>query len=424
MDSDLYRQQHHYYHHHNHHQPPQQIVSSGLTRYRSAPSSYFSSLINSGVYGDDDSDSFFNSRVSNAETEQILMRFTSSPAAAAGSGAGGGASGGGGGGGGGDGDSYSTSQQILNQIGGFEPQFMSSVKQEQEGIYSESQHHHQQQQQQMIYQNQNQFQSQTDHNNQHVSTCSSTIDEMDLPANLLRQNSSPAGFLAHLDMDHGFPLMRSMDDFRGGKGNVPNSVLTSAKRLKNEVGFSSGSQLSSGMLPRIPENEAKVMEMKSTCNDGGFGSSSWDDSEILSDSFLKEFEESDQNKLSSLNSSDNQHNDVGRIRAPTTLVHHLSLPASTAELDKLMQFQDSVPLRSRAKRGCATHPRSIAERVRRTRISERMRKLQDLVPNIHKQTNTADMLDLAVDYIKELQKEAETLSDHHAKCTCPHKQKQ
>ncbi|KAI3822886.1 hypothetical protein L1987_10486 [Smallanthus sonchifolius] len=415
MDSDLHRQQHHHYHH----QQPQQIVNSGLTRYRSAPSSYFSSLINRGIYGDDDSDSFFNSRVSNAETEQILMRFTSSAAAAS-------TVAGAGGGGGGDDDSYSTSQQIMNQIGGFEPQFMSSVKQEQEGIYSESQH--QQQQQQMIYQNQNQFQSQsqsqTDHNNKPVSTCSSTIDEMDLPTNLLRQNSSPAGFLSHLDMDHGYPLMRSMDDFRGGRGKVSNSMLTSAKRLKNEVGFSSGSQLSSGMLPRIPENEAKVMELKSTRNDGGFGSSSWDDSDILSDSFLKEFGESDQNKLSSLNSSDNQHNDVGRIRAPTTLVHHLSLPASTAELDKLMQFQDSVPLRSRAKRGCATHPRSIAERVRRTRISERMRKLQDLVPNMDKQTNTADMLDLAVDYIKELQKEAETLSDHHAKCTCPHKQKQ
>lgn len=59
-----------------------------------------------------------------------------------------------------------------------------------------------------------------------------------------------------------------------------------------------------------------------------------------------------------------RQNDVGRIRAPSTLVHHMSLPSSTAELDKLLQFQDSVPLRSRAKRGCATHPRSIAERVK------------------------------------------------------------
>lgn len=32
-----------------------------------------------------------------------------------------------------------------------------------------------------------------------------------------------------------------------------------------------------------------------------------------------------------------------------------------AEMDKLLE--DSVPCRIRAKRGCATHPRSVAERV-------------------------------------------------------------
>nr|GEU52263.1 transcription factor bHLH130-like isoform X1 [Tanacetum cinerariifolium] len=219
--------------------------------------------------------------------------------------------------------------------------------------------------------------------------------------------------------------MRSLDDFKVGGRGIGNSMLSSTKRMKNEMGFSSSSLTSSGILPRIPENESKVMDLKSGRDDGGFGSHSWDDSDILSDSFLKDFGEIDQSKLSSSNPSENQarQNDVGRIRAPSTLVHHMSLPSSTAELDKLLHFQDSVPLRSRAKRGCATHPRSIAERVRRTRISERMRKLQELVPNMDKQTNTADMLDLAVDYIKELQKEAESLSDHHAKCTCPHKQK-
>ncbi|XP_023729761.1 transcription factor bHLH130 isoform X1 [Lactuca sativa] len=409
MDSDL----HHHHHQQQLQQPQQQNMNSGLTRYRSAPSSYFSNLISNGIYGDDDSDPFFNPRVSTTETDQILSRFTSSTTAVvAGSG----------------GDS--TSQQIMNQIGGYESQFIDSVKQEQEGVYSESLQQ-QQQQQPMIYQNQ--FQPQTDHINRPVSTCSSAMDDslttMHLPTNLLRQSSSPAGFFAHLDIDNGYPVMRSMDDFRSSRSNVQNSLLTSTKRLKNEMGFSGNSHTSSGILPRIPENEGKIMEMKNHLKDEdyvtGYQSGSWDDSDILSDSFLKELEESDHNKLSSLNSSQNQ-NDVGRIRAPTTLVHHLSLPTSTAELsamDKLLQFQDSVPLRSRAKRGCATHPRSIAERVRRTRISERMRKLQELVPNMDKQTNTADMLDLAVDYIKELQKEAESLSDHHAKCICPHKQK-
>uniref|UniRef100_A0A6N2K018 BHLH domain-containing protein n=1 Tax=Salix viminalis TaxID=40686 RepID=A0A6N2K018_SALVM len=108
------------------------------------------------------------------------------------------------------------------------------------------------------------------------------------------------------------------------------------------------------------------------------------------------------------------------------LSHHLSLPKTWWEMvssEKFLHFQDSVPCKIRAKRGCATHPRSIAERVRRTRISERMRKLQELVPNMDKQTNTADMLDLAVVYIKDLQKQYKTLSDNRATCKCISKQK-
>jgi len=38
--------------------------------------------------------------------------------------------------------------------------------------------------------------------------------------------------------------------------------------------------------------------------------------------------------------------------------------AEMAAIDKFVQFQDAVPCKIRAKRGCATHPRSIAERVR------------------------------------------------------------
>ncbi|XP_065847501.1 transcription factor bHLH81-like [Euphorbia lathyris] len=86
------------------------------------------------------------------------------------------------------------------------------------------------------------------------------------------------------------------------------------------------------------------------------------------------------------------------------------------DMDKLLE--DSVPCRVRAKRGCATHPRSIAERVRRTRISDRIRKLQELVPNMDKQTNTADMLDEAVEYVKFLQKQIQELTEHQRRCTC------
>ncbi|XP_042377134.1 transcription factor bHLH80-like isoform X2 [Zingiber officinale] len=95
----------------------------------------------------------------------------------------------------------------------------------------------------------------------------------------------------------------------------------------------------------------------------------------------------------------------------------MSLPKNFAT-DRFLQFEDAVPCRVRAKRGCATHPRSIAERVRRNKISERIKKLQELVPNMDKQTNTADMLDLAVVYIKNLQKQVKMLTEEQANCTC------
>ncbi|CAH9108786.1 unnamed protein product [Cuscuta europaea] len=80
--------------------------------------------------------------------------------------------------------------------------------------------------------------------------------------------------------------------------------------------------------------------------------------------------------------------------------------------------EDSVPCKVRAKRGCATHPRSIAERERRTRISGKLKKLQDLVPNMDKQTSYADMLDFAVQHIKSLQEKLQELNKDREQCTC------
>ncbi|MCO5556562.1 hypothetical protein L7F22_010112 [Adiantum nelumboides] len=91
-------------------------------------------------------------------------------------------------------------------------------------------------------------------------------------------------------------------------------------------------------------------------------------------------------------------------------------PQSDSNSGDLLSLDDSVLCRVRAKRGCATHPRSIAERVRRTKISEGMRKLQELVPNLEKQTNTASMLDEAVEYVKFLQQQIQKLTESQAKC--------
>ncbi|XP_075485475.1 transcription factor bHLH49-like [Primulina tabacum] len=64
----------------------------------------------------------------------------------------------------------------------------------------------------------------------------------------------------------------------------------------------------------------------------------------------------------------------------------------------------------RARRGQATNSHSLAERVRREKISERMKFLQDLVPGCSKVTGKAIMLDEIINYVQSLQRQVEFLS--------------
>ncbi|GLT97692.1 hypothetical protein SLE2022_152450 [Rubroshorea leprosula] len=64
----------------------------------------------------------------------------------------------------------------------------------------------------------------------------------------------------------------------------------------------------------------------------------------------------------------------------------------------------------RARRGQATDSHSLAERVRREKISERMKFLQNLVPGCNKVTGKAVMLDEIINYVQSLQRQVEFLS--------------
>ncbi|CAN6196410.1 unnamed protein product [Urochloa humidicola] len=247
---------------------------------------------------------------------------------------------------------------------------------------------------------------------------------------LLRQSSSPAGFLNHLNMDNGYGSMLRAG-MAGGGGFIRNGGVSDARtRLKGQLSFPSrqgsvmsqisevgSEELDGGSSPEaaaaggIPAGYAMGGR-------GGSASGAWT---------------TDEPSASPTSSGAKRRRDSGGA-APQNgqppLAPQLSLPsggsngvgkaasAEMAAIEKFLQFSDAVPCKIRAKRGCATHPRSIAERVRRTKISERIRKLQELVPNMEKQTNTADMLDLAVDYIKDLQKQVKVLNDGRANCTC------
>ncbi|XP_059668468.1 transcription factor bHLH130 isoform X2 [Cornus florida] len=211
--------------------------------------------------------------------------------------------------------------------------------------------------------------------------------------NLMRQNSSPAGLFSHHTVQNGYGSTGVVGNYRVGNGTNGDAIPSS--RLKGQMSFPSRLPSSLGMLSRISEVESENIEATDH-DDGklrngngdaqyyshGYPFSSWNDSSHFAENFsgLKRDLDSDGKLFVGT-----QDGDLGN--RTHILSHHLSLPKTSgdmATMEKFLQFQDSVPCKIRAKRGCATHPRSIAERVRRTRISERMRKLQELVPNMDK----------------------------------------
>uniref|UniRef100_A0A804PY45 BHLH domain-containing protein n=1 Tax=Zea mays TaxID=4577 RepID=A0A804PY45_MAIZE len=72
------------------------------------------------------------------------------------------------------------------------------------------------------------------------------------------------------------------------------------------------------------------------------------------------------------------------------------------------QSEDYVHIR--AKRGQATNSQSLAERLGRKKISERMKLLQDLVPECSKIIGKAIMLDEIINYVQSLQRQVEIIS--------------
>ncbi|KAG5517606.1 hypothetical protein RHGRI_038116 [Rhododendron griersonianum] len=393
------------YSHDTNQQQRQVPSSSGLMRYRSAPSSYFADLINSsGLRNDvvENCDEFLDPRQTSPETERILSRLMS--------------------GGGGTGQNASVNEALQSQFP------TESAKHGGAEIFGHSDQHRQQQQNSNYSSGSNIMYHNSVASNSGIE---STYRMESLPqmkigggggggnSNLIRHSSSPAGLFSNINIENvssfkwfcgvnieiiqrlaGYGVMRGLRNFGGGNGTNAEASFPSPSRLdgKSQIDFSSAPSSSLGRMTPILENRSKSMEIT------GFPIGSWDDSAIISDRFLKGIEEDEDRKtFSAMNNASENQNAEGGMRPPHVLSHHLSLPTSSAELsamENLLQFQDSVPCRIRAKRGFATHPRSIAERVRRTRISERMRKLQELVPNMDK-----------------------ILSDTQAKCKCSNKQR-
>ncbi|KAH6765918.1 BR enhanced expression 1 [Perilla frutescens var. hirtella] len=101
--------------------------------------------------------------------------------------------------------------------------------------------------------------------------------------------------------------------------------------------------------------------------------------------------------------------------ANTTCSHsvsdHSGTPKPTGmKVEKKEEEKPREVIHVRAKRGQATDSHSLAERVRRGKINERLRCLQDIVPGCYKTMGMAVMLDEIINYVQSLQNQVEFLS--------------
>ncbi|KAK7383147.1 hypothetical protein VNO78_28818 [Psophocarpus tetragonolobus] len=94
----------------------------------------------------------------------------------------------------------------------------------------------------------------------------------------------------------------------------------------------------------------------------------------------------------------------------TTFKHNKNhTPDFTSSIEKNGGASKPVPPpRSSSKRSRAAEFHNLSEKRRRSRINEKMRALQNLIPNSNK-TDKASMLDEAIEYLKQLQLQVQML---------------
>ncbi|XP_038705859.1 transcription factor bHLH63-like isoform X1 [Tripterygium wilfordii] len=130
---------------------------------------------------------------------------------------------------------------------------------------------------------------------------------------------------------------------------------------------------------------------------------------------IKGFAEDGESKITEQNSNNNNNKSSNsNSNSNTTAINNKNRKENSVdtskENSKVSDVQKLDYIHVRARRGQATDSHSLAERVRREKISERMKFLQDLVPGCNKITGKAGMLDEIINYVQSLQRQVEFLS--------------
>ncbi|CAK9277878.1 unnamed protein product [Sphagnum jensenii] len=124
---------------------------------------------------------------------------------------------------------------------------------------------------------------------------------------------------------------------------------------------------------------------------------------------MKSLDKQTERSSSESNSGDSSSPSAGAAAAAAgNMRMKENVKALSGSTEPAASKQDYVHVRAR--RGQATDSHSLAERVRREKISERMKYLQELVPGCSKVTGKAVMLDEIINYVQSLQQQVEFLS--------------
>ncbi|KAH0468352.1 hypothetical protein IEQ34_003385 [Dendrobium chrysotoxum] len=190
-----------------------------------------------------------------------------------------------------------------------------------------------------------------------------------------------------------------------GSDNASSQIM-----MVSAFGLSGGSRISESLCPADFSMEEKQMERNfkgkkrrtlSEC--AGFS---------LQSTTAKCADAKEQNDVSPDFVKSSTDKDVKKQKSELLPCYNSSKSASK-QAKEISQDDDDPKeayIHVRAKRGKATNSHSLAERVRREKISERMRILQDLVPGCSKITGKAVMLDEIINYVQSLQQQVEFLS--------------
>lgn len=195
-------------------------------------------------------------------------------------------------------------------------------------------------------------------------------------------------------------LARGQNPMEIGSGN--GSILESDKKLSKLSGSTANSNEESSVSEQIQIGETGLKSQNDSNSRKRKAASRGKAKENAS--AKKEAEATDDSNAKRLKNSEGQDNGGVKTEEETKGGDN----EGGDEAKKPEPPKDYIHVRAR--RGQATDSHSLAERVRREKISERMKLLQDLVPGCNKVTGKALMLDEIINYVQSLQRQVEFLS--------------